>query len=161
MVGYSQLRKAELIVFLQNDSKVRSTHEQRRRVPPQLEDKEEPRMENQVESRQPALTKRQLKCRRAKDSKLAKHFKNINAEITNLKSQIERLKDKITAASKSTNARFKKKKIRSMKCEVDKVAEKLRESKGKLKLLEHRIPSGGAQHPPNRNKCIESREQNS
>ena len=73
-------------------------------------------MENQVESRQPALTKRKLKRRHTKDSKLAKLFKNMNAEIDNLKSQMEALKDKITAASKSTNARFKKKKIHSMKC---------------------------------------------
>ena len=116
-------------------------------------------MENQVESRQPALTKRQLKCRHAKDSKLAKRFKNINAEIDNLKSQMERLRDKITAASRSTNARFKKKKIHSMKCDVDKVAEKLRESEGKLKFLESRIPKNpsGVPHPPNRKKFIESK----
>ena len=43
-----------------------------------------------------------------------------------------------------------------MKREVDKVAEKLSESEGKLKLLEPRIPSG-APHPPNMNKCIESK----
>ena len=72
---------------------------------------------------------------------------------------MERLKDKITAASRSTNARFKKKKICSMKRDVDKVAEKLRESKGKLKFLESRIPKNpsGAPHPPNRNKHIESK----
>ena len=86
----------------------------------------------------------------------------MNAEIDNLKSQMEALKDKITAASKSTNARFKKKKIRSMKCEVDKVAEKLAKSESALKLLEPRVPKNlsGApikQHPPNRNKHIESK----
>ena len=72
----------------------------------------------------------------------------MNAEIDNLKSQMVALKNKITAVSKITNARFKKKKIRSMKHEVDKVAEKLRESEGKLKLLEPRIPKNpsGALH---------------
>ena len=46
-----------------------------------------------------------------------------------------------------------------MKHDVDKVAEKLRESEGKLKILESRIPKNpsGAPHPPNRNKHIESK----
>ena len=61
------------------------------------------------------LTKRQLKHRRNKDSKLAKKFKSLDAEIGNLKSQMEELENKITKASESTNARFKRKKIRSMK----------------------------------------------
>ena len=55
------------------------------------------------------LTRRQLKCRRNKDSKLAKKFKNLEAEIDNLKSQMDSLKDKISKASKSGNARFKEK----------------------------------------------------
>ena len=42
-----------------------------------------------------------------------------------LKSQMEALEDKITKASKSTNAGFKRKKVRSMKREADKIAEKL------------------------------------
>ena len=81
--------------------------------------------EPQTETRQPELeaplTKQQLKRRRNKDSKLAKKFKNLEAENNNLKSQIKELKDKITKASKSTNVRFKIKKIRSMKREVDKI----------------------------------------
>ena len=69
----------------------------------------EPQGEAQTEARQPKsealrLTKRQLKCRRNKDSKLAKKFKSLNAEINNLKSQMETLEDKISKASKSTNA---------------------------------------------------------
>ena len=67
------------------------------------------------------LTKRQLKHRRNQDSKLAKKFKSLDAEIDNLKSQMEELENKITKASKSTNARFKKKKIKSMKREADKI----------------------------------------
>ena len=50
------------------------------------------------------------------------------------------LKDKITKASESTNARFKRKKIRSMKRKADKIAEKLRESEKALKLLEPKVP---------------------
>ena len=49
---------------------------------------------------------------------------------------MEELEDKTTKASKSANARFKTKKIRSIKREADKIAEKLRESKKALKLLE-------------------------
>ena len=75
------------------------------------------------ESEQPelevTLTKRQLKHRGNKDSKLAKKFKSLDAEISNLKSQMEELDNKITKASKSTNARFKRKKIRSKKREAD------------------------------------------
>ena len=86
------------------------------------------------------LTKRQLKCRRKKDSKLAKKFKNLEKENDNLKFQMEALEDKITKASESTNARFKRKKIRSMKREAGKITEKLRESEKALKLLEPRVP---------------------
>ena len=75
---------------------------------------------------------------------------------------MEALEDKITKASESTNVRFKRKKIRSMKREADKIAEKLRESEKTLKLLEHRVPKApsGAPlqpHPLNRNKRIEAK----
>ena len=75
---------------------------------------------------------------------------------------MEALEDKIIKASKSTNARFKRKKIRSMKREVDKIAEKLRESEKALKLLKLRVPKASSGvplklHPPNRNKCIEAK----
>ena len=70
---------------------------------------------------------------------------------------MEALEDKITKASENTNARFKKKKIRSMKREADKITEKLRESEKALKLLEPRVPKApsGAPlklYPRNRNK---------
>ena len=119
--------------------------------------------ENKV--RQPELeaplTKRQLKHRRNKDFKLVKKFKSLDAEIGNLKSQMEALEDKITKASKNTNTGFKRKKIKSMKKEADKIAEKLRESEKALKLLEPRVPKNPIsgeplkQHPPSRPKCIE------
>ena len=75
----------------------------------------EPEREEESEVRQPELeaplTKRQLKHRQNKDSKLAKKFVSLDAEISNLKSQMKALEDKITKASKSTNAGFKRKKI--------------------------------------------------
>ena len=131
------------------------------------EPRREPQGEALTEARQPELkaplTKRQLKCRRNKDSKLAKKFKSLDAEIDNLKSQMEELENKTTKASKSTNAGFKRKMIRSMKREADKITEKLRESEKALKLLEPRVlmdPISGAplkRHPPNRNKHVEAK----
>ena len=150
--NYSRLRKADLIAFLQNN-------EQRRQrpasPPPQMSPSGEPPRDATWESNRPPqmstweleqpklevpLTKRQIKHRRNRDSKLAKKFKNLEKENNNLKSQMEALEDKITKASESTNARFKRKKIRSMKREADKIAEKLRESVQALKLLEPRVP---------------------
>ena len=69
----------------------------------------------------------------------------------------------ITKASESTNARFKRKKIRSMKRDFDKINEKLKESEKKLQSVEP--PKGFAPgsyrapklHPPNRNKRIEKK----
>ena len=158
--GYSQLRKAELIAFLRDNEHwaqkppppppQMSTWEPDR--PPQMSTWE-PERERENEVRQPELEapliKRQLKHRRNKDSKLAKNFKSLDAEIRNLKSQ-------------NTNARFKRRKIRSMKREADKIAEKLRESEQVLKLLEPRVPKApsGAplkRHLMNRNKRIEAK----
>ena len=104
----------------------------------------EPQREPQTEARQPELeaplTKRLLKRRQNRDSMPAKKFKNLEKENDNLKSQMEALEDKITKTSESTNAGFKRKKIRSMKREADKISEKLRESEKALKLLEPRVP---------------------
>ena len=125
--GYSQLRKAELIAFLQD--------EDRRQ--------EEPTQQPELEVPQPlavALTKSQLKHRRNKNSKLNKKFKNLSKEIDNLKPQIEGLENKIAKAAQSTNARFKRKKIRSMKRDVVKAIEKLKESKKSFESIESRIP---------------------
>ena len=120
--GYSRLRKAELIAFLQD--------EDRRR--------EEPTQQPELEVPQP-LTKRQLKRRRNKNSKLNKKFKNLSKEIDNLKSQIEELENKIAKAAQSTNAGFKRKKIRSMKRDVVKAIEKLKESEKSFESIESRI----------------------
>ena len=125
--GYSRLRKAELIAFLQDKDR---------------RQEEPPTRETELEVPQPlmvALTKRQLKRRQNKNSKLNKKFKNLSKEIDNLKSQIEELENKIAKAAQSTNARFKRKKIRSMKRDVVKAIEKLKESKKSFESIESRI----------------------
>ena len=73
---------------------------------------------------------------------------------------MDALKDKITRASESANARFKRKKIRSMKREADKIAEKLAKSEATLESVEPRVtidPNRRVPHPLNRNKCIEAK----
>ena len=155
------MRKADLIAFLQKDEhnnerdnkhndELRQQRRERRVKPPGI-----PTWEPEPEV---PLTKRQLKCRRNNNSKLAKKFKNLSTEINNLKSQMEALEDKITKASQSTNARFKREKIQSMKREADKITEKLRESKKFLESIESRIPKNSTkQHPTNTNKRIENK----
>ena len=175
--GYSLLRKAELIAFLQDNEHQAQRQQRPPPPPPQMSTWEpnrppkmstwEPEREQENEVRQPELeallTKRQLKHRRNKDSKLTKKFISLDAEISNLKSQMEALKDKITKVSKSTNAGFKRKKIRSMKREVDKINERLRESEKALKLAEPRVPKDPISraplnlHPLNRSKCTETK----
>ena len=172
--GYSRLRKAELIKLLTR--RRRPPHPNRPLLlplPGQCRTSETQTWELQTtewgegpggtplrRARQPKLeeaplTKRQLKLRRNKDSMLNKKFKNLEKEIDDLKSQMDSLKDKITKASESTNARFKRKKIRSMKRDFDKINEKLKESEKKLESIG---PLRGFKlHPPNRNKCIEKK----
>ena len=139
--SYSRLRKAELIVFLQDNERRQPQHQQ-----------------PQPQQAQP-LTKRQLKCRRAKDSKLAKHFVNLNTEINALKSQMEGLREKISCASRSAHSGFKRKKIRTMKGDVDKTSTKLAESESRLESM--RVPKDPISgdplklHPLSRPKCIE------
>ena len=64
----------------------------------------------------------------------------MSKEINKLKSQFEGLENKIITATQNTNARFKRKKIRSMKRDVVKAIEKLKESKKSLESIESRIP---------------------
>ena len=152
--GYSRSRQAELIELLR-DNEHQAPRRPHPNIPPPLPPQMstwEPQREPQTEVRQPELeaplTKRQLKCRQNKDSELTKKFKSLDAEISNLKSQMDALKDKIMRASKSTNAGFKRKKIRSMKREVDKIAEKLRESEKVLELVEPRVPKDPISRAP-------------
>ena len=169
--GYSRLRKPESIAFPKNNEN-RAQGRQRPPPPPPQMSTWEPNRPPQASTWEPKrgpqqpelerLTKRQLKRRQNKDSTVAKRFKYLEKENDNLKSQMEEQEDKITKASKSINERFKRKKIRSMKCEADKIAEALRKSEATLKLLEPRLPKAprGAPlnlHPPNRNKHIEAK----
>ena len=126
--GYSKLRKAELIAFLQNNE-----HRARRQQP----------LRSAGPSEIPAttegpLTKRQCKSMWARDSKLAKHFINLNSEINALKLQMEELKEKISRASRSAHSGFKRKKIRTMKRDVDKISTQLAESEARLESM--RVP---------------------
>ena len=172
--GYSRLRKAKLIAFLQDNAHPGAPQAPpvpQRRVPPPASPPPPPQSTWEPIDDRPRqhileeapLTKRQLKRRRNNYSKLAKKFNSLDAEISNLKSQMEALKDKITKASESTNSGFKRKKIRSMKREVNKINEKLRESEKKLELVEPRVPKDLISraplklHPPNRSKCIEAK----
>ena len=81
------------------------------------------------------LTKCQLKRRRNKASKLSKKAKNLRIEIDDLKSQMDDIEYKVAKASSSTSSRFKRKKIRSMKREATKKAEKIKEREATLKSL--------------------------
>ena len=150
------MRKAELIELLQDNEHQapRRPHPNRPPLPPPQRHSADVSLrasqrKPQTKVRQPELeaplTKRQLKHRRNKDSKLAKKFKSLDAEISNLKSQMDALKDKIMRASKSTDAGFKRKKIRSMKREANKINEKLRESE---KKLEPRVPKDPISRAP-------------
>ena len=77
----------------------------------------------------------------------------MSKEINNLKSQIEELENKIIKATQSMNARFKRKKIRSMKREVVKEIGKLKESEKSFESIESRIiPKNN-----NSNKRIENK----
>ena len=76
----------------------------------------------------------------------------MSKEINNLKSQIEELENKIIKATQSINARVKRKKIRSMKRDVVKAIEKLKESEKSIESIESRIPKNN-----NSNKRIQNR----
>ena len=117
--GYSRLRKADLINLLRLNVRVSPDAN---RVP-EIEHIEQP-IEQPLTN---TLTKRQLKRRRNKASKLSKKAKNLRIEIDDLKSQMDDTEYKVARASSSTSARFKRKKIHSMKREVTKMAEKIKE----------------------------------
>ena len=63
----------------------------------------------------------------------------MSKEINNFKSQIEELENKIAKAAQSMNARFKRKKIRSMKRDVVKAIGKLNESEKSFESIESRM----------------------
>ena len=73
------------------------------------------------------------------------------------------LKDKITKAYGSDNARFKRKKIRSMKREADKINKKLAAPEAKLESVKPRVTIDPIHRAPleldplNRSKCMEAK----
>ena len=97
--GYSRLRKADLINFITELLREQPREQPRDEHPPQDE------ITNSAMNN--TLTKRQLKCRRNKASKLSKKSKNLRIEINDLKSQKDDIEDKINKASRSISSRFK------------------------------------------------------
>ena len=117
--GYSRLRKADLINLPCTNLRVSPNAT----LGAQNDQTEQP------------LTKRQLKHRRNKASKLSKKAKNLRSEIDDLKSQMDNIEDKIARASSSTSSRFNRKKIRSMKREATKISDRIRELTMNLESL--------------------------
>ena len=72
---------------------------------------------------------------------------------------MEGLKEKISHASRSAHSGFKRKKIRTMKTDFDKISTQLAESEACLESMRvPKDPISGAPlkpHPPSRPKCIE------
>ena len=163
--GYSKLRNYELIAF-REDNEHRTWRQQPQQQPAPLGGPggalapwgPPPEIPATTEG---TLTKRQCKHRRAKDSKLAKRFVDLNAEINALKSQMEELKEKISHASRSAHSGFKRKKIRTMKRDIDKISAQLAESEAHLESM--RVPKDPISgtplklHPPSRPKHIEAK----
>ena len=111
--GYSKLRKADLINFLHKNEP--SPPPAKDQLPIGFARALQGPIEQPQNDKMNALTKRQLKHRRNKASKLFKKSKNLRTEINDLKSQKDDIEDKIKKTSSSTSTRFKRRKIRSMK----------------------------------------------
>ena len=125
--GYSRLRKADLINFINE-----SLHEEPVMGKPQ--DKKQHVANNLGKPN--TLSKSKLKRNRNKASKLTKRSNSLRIEINDLKSQKDDLEDRINKASKSANARFKRKKIRSMKRKATKIYEEIEKRTNELKVIE-------------------------
>ena len=73
--------------------------------------------------------------------------------------QMEALKEKVSYTSRSAHSGFKRKKITTMKRDVDKISAKLAESEARLESMRvPKDPVSGAPlklHPPSRPKRIE------
>ena len=78
------------------------------------------------------------KCKKIsqKASKLSKKSKSLRIDINNLKSQKDDLEEKIKKVSGTTSAKFKGKKIRSMKREANKLNELIKEQTKELEKIE-------------------------
>ena len=71
-----------------------------------------------------------------KASKLSKKSKSLRIDINNLKSQKDELEEKITKVSSTTRAKFKGKKIRSMKREANKLNDLIKDRTKELEKIE-------------------------
>ena len=117
---YSRLRKADLIELIRTS--LREDEPQPIIDEPTIKQPQR----NETNNKTNTLTKSQLKRSRNKASKIKKKSKSLRMEIDRLKSQKESIEDKIKKASKSTSARFKGRKIRSMKRKAAKLKERKR-----------------------------------
>ena len=82
------------------------------------------------------LTRNKRKKISQKASKLSKKSKNLRIDINDLKSQKDDLEEKIKKVSSTASAKFKGKKIRSMKREVNKLNELIKERMKELEKIE-------------------------
>ena len=164
--GYSQLRKAELIAFLQDNENWACRQPQQPQQPALTTEQggstsAGPLGAPQQPQQPQPLTKRQHKHRHAKDTKLAECFVNLNSEIYALKLQMEELKEKISRASRSAHSGFKRKIIRTMKRDANKILAQLAESEARLESMRvPKDPVSGAPlklHPSSRPKRIEAK----
>ena len=154
--NHSKLRKAELIAFLQ-DNEHWAWRQQPQQQPWGTKAPQGPSTEIPATT-EGTLTKKQHKRRWAKDSKLAKCFVSLNTEINALKLQMEGLKEKISHTFRSAHSGFKRKKIRTIKRDIDKISAKLAESEKTIESM--RVPKDPISgtplklHPPARPKRI-------
>ena len=119
--GYSRLRKNDLINLITTSipQKNRDTSKEELRKEPNKE-----------------LTRRQRKRIAQKASKESKKSKNLRIDINNFKSQKDDLEEKIKKVSSTMNARFKGKKLRSMKREAYRLNELIKERTKELEKIE-------------------------
>ena len=118
--GYSRLRKNDLINMIFESLEV-------------INNKEEIKGENQTNKK---LMRNKRKKISQKASKLSKKSKNLRIDINNLKSQKDDLEEKIKRVTSTTSAKFKGKKIRSMKREANKLNELIKERIKELEKIE-------------------------
>ena len=114
--GYSRLRKNELINMIFESLEVTNNRE-----------------EIQTNKK---LTRNKRKKISQKASKLLKKSKSLRIDINDLKSQKDELEEKIKKASSTTSAKFKGKKIRSLKREANKLNNLIREQTKELEKIE-------------------------
>ena len=119
--GYSRLRKNDLINFI-NAGIFESTINKNE-------------VKDETISHNKELTKNHRKRMSQKASKLSKKSKNLRIDI-NLKSQKDDLEEKIKKVSSTMNARFKGKKLRSMKREACRLNEVIKERTKELEKIE-------------------------